>query len=59
MRKSPEKTGTKRDGRFNPGQSGNPSGRPQGARHSATVAALDLLDGWGAPVKNMIGGPRR
>jgi hypothetical protein len=27
------------------GQSGNPSGRPPGARHKATVAAEALLDG--------------
>ncbi len=32
-------------GQFKPGQSGNPKGRPKGARHRATLAALELLDG--------------
>jgi hypothetical protein len=30
-------------GRFRPGQSGNPKGRPVGSRHKATLAALALL----------------
>jgi hypothetical protein len=30
---------------FQPGQSGNPKGRPKGCRHRATVAAEALLDG--------------
>jgi DNA transposition AAA+ family ATPase len=30
---------------FKPGQSGNPEGRPKGARNRATVAAERLLDG--------------
>jgi hypothetical protein len=30
---------------FQPGQSGNPKGRPKGCRHRATVAAETLLDG--------------
>ena len=31
--------------RFQPGQSGNPAGKPKGARHAATLAAEALLDG--------------
>ena len=34
-----------KDTRFKPGQSGNPAGRPKGARHKATVAAETLLEG--------------
>ncbi len=30
---------------FQPGQSGNPSGKPKGARHAITLAAEALLDG--------------
>src|SRR5215813_6488797 len=33
---------------FKPGQSGNPYGRPKGARNRATVAAEQLLDGEAA-----------
>ncbi len=48
----PERTGPKqgaRDagGRFRPGQSGNPAGRPRGARNRATLAAAALLEGEG------------
>ncbi len=32
-------------GLFKPGQSGNPKGKPKGARHKATLAAEALLDG--------------
>ncbi|MBI5591673.1 MAG: hypothetical protein HY881_14460 [Deltaproteobacteria bacterium] len=32
-------------GRFKPGTSGNPKGKPKGARHKATLAALTLLQG--------------
>lgn len=32
-------------GRFRPGASGNPAGRPPGARNRATMAAEALLDG--------------
>lgn len=44
-RAAPDKAGRLQDGRFAPGSSGNPSGRPQGARHKATLAAEALLDG--------------
>jgi hypothetical protein len=39
-------TARKQRGRpFGPGQSGNPAGRPKGARNRATLAAEALLDG--------------
>ncbi len=45
---SPEKTGQEQDrngkGRFKRGQSGNPAGRPRGARNKTTLAAEQLLD---------------
>ena len=34
-----------KDTRYKPGQSGNPAGRPKGARNKATVAAEALLEG--------------
>ena len=40
-----ETTGSKQAGRFQKGQSGNPSGRPRGARNRTTLAAETLLDG--------------
>ena len=40
-----EKTETKQGARFRKGQSGNPSGRPRGARNKATLAVEALLDG--------------
>lgn len=36
---------TKKPHRFQPGQSGNPSGRPKGARHKSTLAVLALMEG--------------
>lgn len=45
MKKSPETTVQKQKGRFKSGQSGNPAGRPKGARHKSTMAALALLEG--------------
>ena len=41
-----ENTAAKHRGRpFHPGRSGNPAGRPKGARNRATLAAEALLDG--------------
>lgn len=44
MAKKPETTGRKQGGRFAPGVSGNPDGRPAGARHKTTRAIEALLD---------------
>jgi hypothetical protein len=41
----PENTGRKQDTRFKPGVSGNPAGKPKGARHRATLAVEALMDG--------------
>jgi Family of unknown function (DUF5681) len=41
----PEKTDGKQKTRFKPGQSGNPNGRPKGARNAITIAIEELLDG--------------
>lgn len=41
-----EKTARQQRGRpFKPGQSGNPAGRPKGARNATTLAVEALLDG--------------
>jgi hypothetical protein len=40
-----EKTDTKQGARLSKGQSGNPSGRPPGARNKTTLAVEALLDG--------------
>lgn len=43
---SPENTGGKQGGsRFRPGQSGNPAGKPPGARSKVTRAIEELLEG--------------
>ena len=40
---TPEVTGPKQDTRFKPGQSGNPAGRPKGARSKLGEAFIDAL----------------
>lgn len=46
MSGEPETTGGKQTGsKFKPGQSGNPAGRPRGARHKTTLAIEALLEG--------------
>ncbi len=47
---SPETTGRRRDGRFQKGHSGNPRGRPPGARHKITMAMEALLDEAGQAI---------
>jgi hypothetical protein len=41
----PEKTRRNHAGRWRPGVSGNKAGKPKGARHKATLAAEELLEG--------------
>jgi Family of unknown function (DUF5681) len=43
--KKPDNTAPKQSGRFRKGQSGNPLGRPPGARNKTTLAVDALLDG--------------
>src|SRR5471032_1884779 len=51
MTKSPpEKTGRKQDGRFQRGVSGNPTGKPSGARHKTTIIAEKLMQADAAEV---------
>jgi Family of unknown function (DUF5681) len=45
LSRRPKKTGKKQDTKFKPGQSGNPDGRPKGARNATTLALEALLDG--------------
>jgi hypothetical protein len=45
MKKATEITTQKQKGPWKKGQSGNPAGRPKGARHKSTMAALALLEG--------------
>lgn len=43
MSDEPETTGRNQDGTFAPGVSGNPSGRPKGARHKLSESFLEAL----------------
>ena len=43
MGTSPDNTGEKQDSRFKPGQSGNPKGRPKGARSRISESLLGEL----------------
>lgn len=40
----PVNAGGKQDTKFKPGKSGNPAGKPKGARHKVTLLAEKLLD---------------
>src|SRR5262245_5247998 len=40
---APDSRGLKQDTRFKPGQSGNPAGRPKGARNKVTENLLEAL----------------
>lgn len=42
---APETTDGQQSGRFKPGQSGNPAGRPRGSRHKVTLAIEAILEG--------------
>ena len=46
-------TTIRKQGGFKPGKSGNPAGRPKGARHRTTVAIEALLDGEGEAITRM------
>lgn len=51
----PDETGSIRDTRFQPGQSGNPLGRPRGSRSKLAEAFwIDLHDAWVAQGKSAI-----
>ena len=50
MPNSPAKTNNKQGGRFQPGQSGNPNGRPHGSRNKATLALESILDSEGEAI---------
>ncbi|EFL51839.1 conserved hypothetical protein [Solidesulfovibrio fructosivorans JJ]] len=48
LKKQPKQRGAGK--RFEPGQSGNPAGKPKGCRSRATMAAQALIDGKGKEV---------
>jgi len=45
MKTAPSQAGTQRGRPFAKGKSGNPAGKPKGARHRVTLATEALLDG--------------
>jgi hypothetical protein len=45
-----ENSGPNQGGRFQPGQSGNPAGKPRGARHKTTLLAEKLMQDDAADV---------
>jgi hypothetical protein len=45
MNREPENAGRKQAGRFQKGESGNPAGKPRGARNRTTLAMEALFDG--------------
>ncbi|RTL81899.1 MAG: hypothetical protein EKK29_17255 [Hyphomicrobiales bacterium] len=47
-------SGAKQDGRWQPGQSGNPAGKPRGARHKTTVLAEKLMQDDAEAVVNAV-----
>ena len=47
------KTGGQQAAQFQPGRSGNPSGRPAGSRHKTTLAVEQLLDGEAEKITRM------
>lgn len=55
LKGKPAKTGKKQaGGRFKPGVSGNPAGRPEGSRNKATLALQAFLDGEAATLSRKI-----
>ena len=53
-------SGQNQGGRFQPGQSGNPAGKPKGARHRATLLAERMMqDDAGEVVKAVIKAAKR
>lgn len=49
-----DKTGSKQArGRFRPGQSGNPKGRPQGSRHRVSVLVESLIEARAEDIANV------
>lgn len=57
---APENSGLKHDGRFRPGLSGNPAGKPKGARNKTTLMIEGLMqDGAKAIVDAVITAAQR